>query len=152
MTGCDVLLCCLCFSLYLQADLVDIAYHPIFQSGGEYNFSPSAISNDDPVDYGVIVCQAGARYVEGSVLVTLVLVLDDMTNIQILTCFFIKICSYASYCANVGRTYFINPTSDQEKAYNAVVGAQAAAIAALVDGADVSRAYEAAFESLKVKP
>jgi len=58
---------CLAFPPYLQADLVDIAYHPIFQSGGEYKLEPFASSNDDPVDYGVIICQAGARYVESTV-------------------------------------------------------------------------------------
>jgi nucleosome binding factor SPN SPT16 subunit len=61
-----------------------------------------------------------------------------------------EIRSYSSYCANVGRTYFVNPTADQEKAYNAIVTAQTAAIAALVENAEISRAYEAALESLKV--
>lgn len=50
----------------------------------------------------------------------------------------------------MGRTYFVNPTADQEKAYNALVAAQTAAIAALVEDAEISRAYEAAVESLKV--
>jgi len=40
---------------------VDVAYPPLFQSGGDYDLKLSAGSNDKPMHYGVIVCQAGAR-------------------------------------------------------------------------------------------
>jgi nucleosome binding factor SPN SPT16 subunit len=73
---------------------------------------------------------------------------DSLSTYLVLTSNEIR--SYSSYCANVGRTYFVNPTTDQEKAYNAILTAQTAAIAALVENAEISRAYEAALESLKV--
>jgi nucleosome binding factor SPN SPT16 subunit len=47
--------------LYVQADFVDVAYRPIIQSGGEYDYKLSGSSNDKPMHYGVILCQSGAR-------------------------------------------------------------------------------------------
>lgn len=59
-------------------------------------------------------------------------------------------CRYASYCANVARTYFVDPSKQQEAEYAALQEAQAAAVAALVEGAPMSAAYEAVVETLKV--
>lgn len=59
---------------------------------------------------------------------------------------------YASYCANVARTYFVDPSEQQEEQYAAIVEAQAAAIAALVEGAPMSSAYEAVVAVFKVSP
>lgn len=59
-------------------------------------------------------------------------------------------CRYASYCANVGRTYFVDPNKEMEEQYAAVNAAHAAAIAALVEGAPMSAAYAAAAQTLKV--
>ncbi len=53
---------------------------------------------------------------------------------------------YCSYCANISRTYMINPTKQQEAEYKAVVAAQEAAIAALVEGATASSVFDAAAE------
>ncbi|EFN58683.1 hypothetical protein CHLNCDRAFT_140286 [Chlorella variabilis] len=58
---------------------------------------------------------------------------------------------YASYCANVARTYFVDPSKQQEAEYAALQEAQAAAVAALVEGAPMSAAYEAVVETLKAK-
>ena len=58
--------------------------------------------------------------------------------------------SYASYCANIARTYFVNPSEEQQAAYVAVQAAHAAAVAALVDGAPMSAAYSAAVRVLQV--
>ena len=44
-----------------QADVVDIAYPPLFQSGGEYDLKMSSVSSDAYMHYGVIVCSLGAR-------------------------------------------------------------------------------------------
>lgn len=44
-----------------QADFVDVAYRPIIQSGGEYDYKLSGTSNDKAMHYGVILCQVGAR-------------------------------------------------------------------------------------------
>ena len=46
----------------LNTDFVDICYPPIVQSGGIFSLKPSALSNDDPLDSGVILCSLGARY------------------------------------------------------------------------------------------
>jgi nucleosome binding factor SPN SPT16 subunit len=45
----------------LKPELVDVAYAPLVQSGGEYDFKLSAVSNEKPMHYGVICCQLGAR-------------------------------------------------------------------------------------------
>lgn len=103
----------------LKPELVDVAYPPLFQSGGEYEIKFSKVSNDKNMHYGVIICHVGARY--------------------------------ASYCANIGRTYFIDPTEEQKAVYAAVHDAQAAAIAALVEGAKISAAYDAAVKTLQEK-
>lgn len=50
---------------------------------------------------------------------------------------------YQSYCANVSRTYIINPSKTQEAQYNALLKAQDAAIGALKEGAPAKAAMEA---------
>ena len=44
-----------------QADVVDVAYPPLFQSGGQYNLNLLSKSNDNYLHYGVIICALGAR-------------------------------------------------------------------------------------------
>ncbi|KAL6764928.1 global transcription factor [Haematococcus lacustris] len=56
---------------------------------------------------------------------------------------------YSFYCANLCRTFFINPTPTQEREYGALLAAQEAVIAALVDGASATTAADAAFKALK---
>lgn len=46
----------------LNIDFVDICYPPIIQSGGIYSLKPSALSNNDNLDSGVILCSLGTRY------------------------------------------------------------------------------------------
>lgn len=58
---------------------------------------------------------------------------------------------YSMYCANVARTYLVDPTQQQEKEYAALLEAQQAAIAALVEGAPMSAPYAAAAQSLQVR-
>lgn len=55
------------------------------------------------------------------------------------------------YCANVARTYVIDPSKEQEAQYKALLDAQAAAIAALREGAPLSAAHEAATAALQVQ-
>ena len=55
------------------------------------------------------------------------------------------------YCANVARTYVIDPSKEQEAQYRALLDAQAAAIGALVEGAPLSAAHEAATATLQVR-
>lgn len=51
---------------------------------------------------------------------------------------------YQSYCANVSRTYIINPNKAQEAQYNALLAAHEAACAALKDGQPAKASMEAA--------
>lgn len=46
----------------LNTDFVDICYPPIVQSGGVFSLKPSAISSDEHLESGVILCSLGARY------------------------------------------------------------------------------------------
>jgi len=58
---------------------------------------------------------------------------------------------YKSYCANVARTYFVNPTKGQEKVYKLLLELQQEAISALRVGAPLNAAYQAASNRLKSK-
>lgn len=101
----------------LKAENVDICYPPVFQSGGEFDLRPGAVSNDENLYYeatGVIVCAIGSRY--------------------------------NSYCSNVARTYLIDAEPVQGKAYKVLLKAQEAAINALRSGNPASAAYKAAAE------
>ena len=51
---------------------------------------------------------------------------------------------HMQYCANVGRTMMIDPSRQMEAVYAAAVAAQEAALATLVDGADLAAPYDAA--------
>lgn len=55
---------------------------------------------------------------------------------------------YNLYCSNASRTLLVQPTSTQEKVYEVVLKAQEKAIAALVPGAPILSAYQAAKKSL----
>lgn len=46
----------------VSADEIDSSYTPVIMSGQEYNLKPSASSNDDNLDYGVIIVALGGRY------------------------------------------------------------------------------------------
>ncbi|KAG1678588.1 hypothetical protein FOA52_012595 [Chlamydomonas sp. UWO 241] len=106
-------------SVKLRAENVDIAYPPIFQSGGKYDLKVSVPSDDSPLHDGVIVVSLG--------------------------------CRYASYCANISRTYIINPTKKQEDEYGALLAAHEAVMAGLVDGAAIAGVVDKAVEVLKSK-
>lgn len=99
----------------LKAENVDICYPPIFQSGGKFDLRPSASSNDDSLYY------------------------DSASVI---------ICAigsrYNSYCSNIARTFLIDATAPQSKAYEVLLKAHDAAIGALKPGNKVSAAHHAA--------
>lgn len=46
----------------LKAENLEVAYSPHIMSGGKYNLKPSAVSNDDNLHSGTVVCRLGARY------------------------------------------------------------------------------------------
>ncbi|VFQ79002.1 unnamed protein product [Cuscuta campestris] len=98
-----------------ESENVDVCYAPIFQSGGKFDLRPSAISDDETLYYD-----------SGSII----------------------ICAlgsrYNSYCSNVARTYLIDPTSAQMKAYEVLLKAQEAAITALKAGNKINAVYQAA--------
>ena len=41
---------------------VDMCYPAIIQSGGKYSLKFSAVSDDNVLHFGVIICSLGARY------------------------------------------------------------------------------------------
>jgi len=98
----------------------DICYPPIIQSGGEYDLRYSAESSAAKLHYA-----SPPAVVHMSIGAR-----------------------YTQYCANIGRTYMVDPTPAQEATYSAVLAAQEAGLAALVDGATCSSVYEAVKESL----
>ncbi|XP_065003981.1 FACT complex subunit SPT16-like [Musa acuminata AAA Group] len=104
----------------LKAENVDICYPPIFQSGGQFDLRPSASSNDEDLYY-------------------------DSTSVII--------CAigsrYNSYCSNVARTFLIDATAIQSKAYEVLLKAHDAAIGALKPGNTVGAAYQAALAVLQ---
>ncbi|KAG2311110.1 hypothetical protein Bca4012_025566 [Brassica carinata] len=99
----------------LRAENVDICYPPIFQSGGKFDLKPSAASDDELLTY-------------------------DPASIII--------CAvgarYNSYCSNVARTYLIDATPLQSKAYEVLLKAHEAAINALRPGKNLNAVYQAA--------
>ncbi|KAK2661385.1 hypothetical protein Ddye_007918 [Dipteronia dyeriana] len=99
----------------LKAENVDICYPPVFQSGGEFDLKPSAASNDELL-----------YYESGSVVICAVG------------------SRYNSYCSNIARSFLIDATPLQSKAYEALSKAHEAAISALKPGNKVSAAYQAA--------
>eukprot|EP00775_Hariotina_reticulata_P011875 gene11875-12019_t len=103
----------------LKPDNVDIAYPPLFQSGGHYDLKLSAACDDQNLHDGVIIVSLGTRY--------------------------------QSYCANISRTYIINPNKAQEAQYNALLAAHEAACAALKDGQPAKASMEAAIKALQDK-
>jgi nucleosome binding factor SPN SPT16 subunit len=93
----------------------DICYPPIIQSGGEYDLRYSAESSAAKLHYA-----SPPAVVHMSIGAR-----------------------YTQYCANIGRTYMVDPTPAQEATYSAVLAAQEAGLAALVDGATCASVYEA---------
>ena len=55
---------------------------------------------------------------------------------------------HTQYCANIARTLMIDPTQEMEDVYAAALAAQEAALAALVDGADLAAPHDAAKAAL----
>ncbi|KAF7824947.1 FACT complex subunit SPT16-like [Senna tora] len=99
----------------LKAENVDICYPPIFQSGGEFDLKPSAVSNNELLHYdstSVIICAVGARY--------------------------------KSYCSNIARTFLIDADPLQSKGYEVLLKAHEAVIGSLKPGNKLSAAYQEA--------
>ncbi len=57
---------------------------------------------------------------------------------------------YSLYCANVARTYLVDPSKRQQEEYAALLAALEAAVKALVPGAPCSAAHAAAVAALEV--
>ncbi|XP_052205741.1 FACT complex subunit SPT16-like [Diospyros lotus] len=99
----------------LKAENVDICYPPIIQSGGKFDLRPNATSDDEYLYY------------------------DSPSVI---------ICAigsrYNSYCSNVARTFLIDSTPKQSKAYEVLLRAHEAAIGALKPGNKVGAVHLAA--------
>ncbi|XP_065056378.1 FACT complex subunit SPT16-like [Rhopilema esculentum] len=46
----------------MDADQVELCYTPIVQSGGKFSLKFSAVSSDEKLHFGVIICSLGVRY------------------------------------------------------------------------------------------
>ena len=57
---------------------------------------------------------------------------------------------YSMYCANIARTFLVDPVKQQEEEYKALLQAQDKAIATLVEGAPISAAMAACVQALEV--
>ena len=57
---------------------------------------------------------------------------------------------YSMYCANIARTFLVDPVKQQEEEYKALLQAQEKAINALVEGAPMSAAMAAVVKALQV--
>ena len=57
---------------------------------------------------------------------------------------------YSLYCANLARTYLVDPSKQQQEQYAALLAAADAASKALAPGAKCSAAYAAAVQELEV--
>ncbi|CAH8378754.1 unnamed protein product [Eruca vesicaria subsp. sativa] len=99
----------------LRAENVDICYPPIFQSGGKFDLKPSAASDDELLTYD-----------PASIIISAVGA------------------RYNSYCSNIARTYLIDATPLQSKAYEVLLKAHEAAINALRPGKHLNAVYQAA--------
>lgn len=104
----------------LKAENVDICYPPVFQSGGKFDLKPGASSNDDYLYY------------------------DSASVI---------ICAigarYGNYCSNMARTFLIDATPTQSKAYETLMKAHEAALEALKPGNRMSAVYQAAVDVIE---
>jgi nucleosome binding factor SPN SPT16 subunit len=98
---------------------LDWCYSPIIQSGGKYDLRPSALSDDNRLEAGIIVCCIGLRY--------------------------------KSYCSNIGRTYMIDPTKQQEQNYNLLLSVQRHVLDMIKDGVQCKQVYQAAIDHIKEK-
>ncbi|KAI9595339.1 FACT complex subunit spt16 [Syncephalis fuscata] len=102
-----------------DADTVDWCYSPIVQSGGKFDLRSSAISDEQKLHAGTILCSLGVRY--------------------------------KSYCANIGRTYLIDPQKSQEKNYSFLLDLQSKLIDALRKGTPLNEIYNKAMGIIRAK-
>ena len=100
---------------------VDICYPPIFQSGGEYDLKYNAVCSEKKLHFGSTPA-----------------VIHVSLGAR-----------HTQYCANIGRTYLIDPTETQEAVYEACLKAQKAAVEALQPGKSCKDVYAAAQKALE---
>jgi nucleosome binding factor SPN SPT16 subunit len=102
----------------VDEEFIDICYSPIIQSKN-YNLKPSAISTDDILDFGIIMCSLGTRY--------------------------------HSYCSNIGRTFLIDPSSEQEANYEFLLELQRYILSTIRDGVLLKDVYQKGVDYVKNK-
>jgi len=105
----------------LTTEDVDICYGPIFQSGGDYDLKYTAESK-------------GTKLHHSSTPAVIYISIGAR---------------HTQYCANIGRTYLVDPTEAQEAVYEACIGAQKAAIDAMKPGKKCNEVYDAAIKALE---
>jgi len=96
----------------LKNENLDVCYDPIIQSGGKYKLKPSAESNGDPLHYDYGVVVA-------------------MMGFRL-----------RDYCSNIGRTFLIDPSSEQKEIYNILVTVFKKGLLMLRDNVELSKVYD----------
>jgi nucleosome binding factor SPN SPT16 subunit len=107
----------------LKADDLDSCYSPIIQSGSrddKFDLRASASSSANPLAY------------------------DSGTTIIIQLG-----ARYKNYCANVGRTYFVNPLDEQKEVYHVLTDVYMACKKIMRHGQKVSAVYHAAIKAIQ---
>jgi Xaa-Pro aminopeptidase len=116
----------------LNPDNVDICYPPVFQSGGKFDLKSICYPP---------VSQSGSKFdlKPGASSKDEYLYYDSASVI---------ICAigskYSNYCSNVARTYLIDASPAQSKAYETLLKAHEAAVAKVKPGSQMSAVYQAA--------
>ncbi|KAJ1678622.1 FACT complex subunit spt16, partial [Spiromyces aspiralis] len=105
------------FPLDASSELIDWCYTPIIQSGGKYNLMASAVSNEEDLHAGTILCSLGVRY--------------------------------KSYCSNIGRTFLISPTKEQETNYKFLLTLQKKILDLIRPGAKFADVYSKALQYIR---
>lgn len=94
----------------------DVAFEPLFQSGGNFDIKLGMPSDDRTLKEGCIIMMLGTRY--------------------------------DSYCATVGRCFFVDAPPKVKEEYNALLSAEDAAIRAMRAGSPLRDVREAVVSSL----
>lgn len=58
---------------------------------------------------------------------------------------------YKGYCANLGRTFIVDPTKEQERVYQILVSLQAELLSKMADGVAAKDIYSHAVEYIREK-
>eukprot|EP01083_Nonionella_stella_P072592 195774_1 len=106
----------------LPGEVIETCYTPIIQSGGQFNLKPSAVSNEENLHYDN----------GGTIIVALG-------------------ARFRSYCSNIARTFFFDPSKEQENVYLVLCAVFQAVRAKLRNGVQLCQVWEEAISVIRKK-